>query len=79
MSELNVSIFGLAKLNKSMIKGSLDWQSTLQKIFYYSHTSSSKSSVHFNTSYKPGGTMTTITGKWQARVSEHGQDSKGLG
>lgn len=79
MSELNTSIFGFAELNKSMTKGSLDWRSTLQKIFYYSRTSLSESSVQFETSYKPGGTMTTITGKWQARVSKHGQDPKGLG
>jgi hypothetical protein len=79
MSELNTSIFGFAELNKSMTRGSLDWRSTLRKIYYYSRTSFSESSVQFDTDYKPGGTMTTITGKWQARVSEHGQDPKGLG
>jgi hypothetical protein len=80
MSELNVSIFGFAEINKSLNKGlGFDWRSTLRKIFYYSRTSFSESSVSFDTNYKPGGTMTTITGKWQARISEHGQDPRGLG
>jgi hypothetical protein len=80
MSELNVSIFGFAEINKSLNKGlGFDWRSTLRKIFYYSRTSFSESSRSFDTSYKPGGTMTTITGKWQARISEHGQDPRGLG
>jgi hypothetical protein len=30
-------------------------------------------------SYKPGGTMTTITGKWQSQITESGQDKRGLG
>jgi hypothetical protein len=32
-----------------------------------------------DTSYKPGGTMTTIVGKWHAPVSEKGTDPSGLG
>jgi hypothetical protein len=35
--------------------------------------------VQLETNYKPGGTMTTITGKWQARVTEMGNDARGLG
>jgi hypothetical protein len=80
MSELNVSIFGFAEINKSLNKGlGFDWRSILRKIFYYSRTTFSESTISFDTNYKPGGTMMTITGKWQARISEHGQDPKGLG
>jgi hypothetical protein len=39
----------------------------------------SESSTKVGSDYKPGGTMTTITGKWQAQVSEMGSNKKGLG
>jgi hypothetical protein len=35
--------------------------------------------VKTDTDYKPGGMITTVTGKWQARVTKMGQDKKGLG
>jgi hypothetical protein len=37
------------------------------------------SATRTKTEYKPGGTITTITGKWQARVVEMGKDNRGLG
>jgi hypothetical protein len=80
MQELNVSIFGFAEINKSLNRGyNQDWKDTIRKIFYYSRTTHSESKVQTETSYKPGGTMTTIKGKWQSRVTSQGQDPRGLG
>jgi hypothetical protein len=80
MHELNVTIFGFAELNKSLTRSyNSKWKETLRKIFYYSHSNFAKSSITLESNYKPGGTMTTVTGKWQSRVSEHGQDPCGLG
>jgi hypothetical protein len=79
MRELDVNIFGFAELNQSINQGySNTWLNTIWKIFYYSQSSFSESRVHLESDYKPGGTMTTITGKWQARVTDQGQDAKGL-
>jgi hypothetical protein len=79
MRELDVNIFGFAELNQSITRGySNTWINTIRKIFYYSCSSFSESRVHLESDYKPGGTMTTITGKWQSRVTEIGQDAKGL-
>jgi hypothetical protein len=39
----------------------------------------SESDFKTETNYKPGGTMTTIVGKWQAWVTEKGMDPAGLG
>jgi hypothetical protein len=55
------------------------WTGTIRKQFYLSRTIHSESSVKFDTEYKPGGTMTTVTGKWQAQISEMGQDQRKLG
>jgi dTDP-4-dehydrorhamnose 3,5-epimerase-like enzyme len=80
MKENNVNIFGFAEINKSMENFSKHrWQAIIKKHFYQSRTIHSKSMVRSDTEYKPGGTMTTITGKWQARVVELGRDSRGLG
>jgi hypothetical protein len=80
MQELNITIFGFAKLNQTLTRSyNSKWKETLRKIFYYSQTNFAKSSITLESKYKPGGTMTTVTGKWQSRVSEQGQDSQGLG
>jgi hypothetical protein len=57
----------------------LQWKSMIQKQYYLSRTIHSESKLKTGSDYKPGGTMTTITGKWQARISEMGSDKKGLG
>jgi hypothetical protein len=80
MKELNVNIFGFAEINRSLNRGyKKEWFDTIRKIFYYSKTTHSESKVQFESNYKPGGTMTTITGKWQSRVTTQGQDPTGLG
>jgi hypothetical protein len=80
MKENNVNIFGLVEINKSMDNFSKHrWQSIIKKHFYYSRTIHSESTTRTETDYKPGGTLTTITGKWQARVVEMGRDPRGLG
>jgi hypothetical protein len=80
MKENNIDIFGFAEINKSMESLTKNhWQSMIRKQFYLSRTIHSESSTKTESAYKPGGTMTTITGRWQARVSEMGSDKKGLG
>jgi hypothetical protein len=81
MKDLNVDIFGFAEINRSLHRGYNKniWHETIRKIFYYSKTTHSESNIQFDSQYKPGGTITTITGKWQSRVTAQGQDSKGLG
>jgi hypothetical protein len=48
-------------------------------MFHHSKMITSESDFKMETDYKLGGTMTTIVGKWQARVTEKGTDSSGLG
>jgi hypothetical protein len=80
MKELNVNIFGFAEINKSMDNFlKQKWTGAIQKQFYLSQTIHSKSSVKFNMEYKPGGTITAVTGKWQAQILEMGQDQRKLG
>jgi hypothetical protein len=80
MRDLNVDIFGFAEVNRSLNRGySNKWTAMIKNVFYYSRHINSESSIQLETPYKPGGTITTITGKWQSRVTEMGQDRKGLG
>jgi hypothetical protein len=79
MKELQVDIFGFAELNKTMNHGKkLNWTHIMRKYFYYSRSAHSESNIKMN-SYKPGGTMTMVTGKWQSQITEYGQDPRGLG
>jgi hypothetical protein len=80
MQEINASVFGLAELNTTM-KGysSHKWNEITRKVFKTSKSVSSESNLKFNTEYKPGGTMTSVVDKWQARVTEKGTDESGLG
>jgi hypothetical protein len=80
MLELNVRIFGFTEINRSLNRGySNEWKDTIRKISYYSRAVHSESSIHLESNYKPGGTITSVTGKWQSRISMQGQDPKGLG
>jgi hypothetical protein len=80
MKELNVDIFGLAEINRSLNRGyNNEWKETIRKIFTYGRSIHSESKIQLESSYKPGGTITTVTGKWQSRISAQGQDKKGLG
>jgi hypothetical protein len=77
MKEMDVVIFGFAEINKSMSNFSKQkWMSIIQKQFYFSRMVHSESAANTEYEYKPGGTLTTVTGKWQARISEMGQDKK---
>jgi hypothetical protein len=80
MKESKVDIFGFAETNKAMDNFSKQhWFSTIQKHFYLSRLVTSESKFKTDTEYKPGGTITTVTGKWQAQILELGQDKQGLG
>jgi hypothetical protein len=80
MKDLKIDIFGFAEINKSMNNLSKQrWTNIIQKCFYLSRTTHSESSASFDSDYKPGGTLTTVTGKWQAQISEMGQDRHKLG
>jgi hypothetical protein len=79
MRELNADIFGFAKVNRSLNRGySNKWTTLIKKVFYYSRNINSECNIQLETPYKPGGTITTITGKWQSRVTKMGQDKKRL-
>jgi hypothetical protein len=80
MNEINADIFGFAEINQQLNHGNkLKWYDTIRKHFYYSRSMHSESNIRTDSTYKPGGTITTVTGKWQARVSKTGSDSRGLG
>jgi hypothetical protein len=80
MKDLNIDIVGFAEINKSMSEFSKQrWKGIIQKQFYLSRFTHSESSIKFDSEYKPGGTLTTVMGKWQARISEMGQDKCKLG
>jgi hypothetical protein len=81
MKELNMSGFGLAETNTSM-KGYLfhKWNDITRKTFKVSRTTSSESNVQTETDeYKPGGMITVMVDKWQARVTKMGSNERGLG
>lgn len=80
MRELNVNIFGFAEIIQQMNRGGkYKWTDIIRWHYYYSLTVRSESKIITDTNYKPGGTISTITGKWQARVSKLGQDPRGFG
>jgi hypothetical protein len=79
MKEIKADVFGLAELNRTMNGGEKQrWLNVTKKFFYYSRTACSESDINLD-AYKLGGTLTTITGKWQSRITSQGQDSRGLG
>jgi hypothetical protein len=79
MKELQIDIFGFVELNKTINHGKkFKWIETMKKYYYYSRNVHSESNIDME-SYKPGGTMTTVTRKWQSRITELGQDKRGLG
>jgi hypothetical protein len=79
MKELRVDIFGFVEINRTLEQGiKQKWEQTTRKLFLHSRTIHSESDITAE-HYKPGGTLTTITGKWQARISEKGYDSSGMG
>jgi hypothetical protein len=75
MKELNMACFGFAEINTSM-KGYLfhKWNNITQKTFRVSRAISSESDVPMENEYKPGGTITIMVDKWQARVTKMGSN-----
>jgi hypothetical protein len=80
MLDLNVTGFGFTELNTTL-KGLQfrRWNEITRRTFQTSKTITSESDILTDSTYKPGGTATTIVGKWQARISERGSDTSGLG
>jgi hypothetical protein len=82
MKELNVNYLcmGLAEIN-TLFKGFQiqKWHEVMRKIFRVSKMTFSESDVDTDTDYKPGGTITSVLDKWQARVTQTGSDERGLG
>jgi exonuclease III len=79
MNELKADIFGFAEINQTMNHGiKQKWEGVTRKFFTYSRMIHSESDIPTE-NYKPGGTMTTVTGKWQAQISDKGSDDSGLG
>jgi hypothetical protein len=80
MKDLNVTCFGFSELN-TMTRGTnfRRWNDITHKTFHHSKMITSESDFKTETKYKQGSTMTTIIGKWNARVIETGTDPTGLG
>jgi exonuclease III len=79
MNELKANIFGFAEINRTLNHGTKQkWEGVTRKIFTHSHMIHSESDIPAD-NYKPGGTMITVTGKWQAQISDRGCDDTGLG
>jgi hypothetical protein len=80
MSDLNITCFGLVEINTTL-RGSAfhKWNDITRRTFKHSKCCFSESDITLENNYKPGGTLTTIVGKWQARISEKGSDPSGLG
>jgi hypothetical protein len=80
MKEINASCIGFAEINTSM-KGFRyqKWNDVTRKIFRVSRMVQSESDIISDTEYKPGGTLTAVVDKWQARITETGTDERGLG
>jgi hypothetical protein len=79
LQEHNVTCFGLAETNVSFAHATAkDYLRKLRQMFKHSrHTTSER--LLKSTQYKTGGTLTAVVGKWQARVTEQGDDKRGLG
>jgi hypothetical protein len=80
MSELNISCFGFVEIN-STFRGTAfsRWNEITRKTFKYSRQSASESDITFKNHHKPGGTLTTVVGRWQSRVTKKGHNPTGLG
>jgi hypothetical protein len=79
MKQLKADIFGFAEINRTLRHWMKQkWEGVTRKFFTHSRMSHPESDIPAE-NYKPGGTMTTITGKWQARISEKGSNDTGLG
>jgi hypothetical protein len=79
-ARIQVTGFGFAETNTTHRGRYYEkWHSITKKIFKTSPTITSESDIIYDQHYKPGGTLTTVVGKWQSRVSERGTDNSGLG
>lgn len=80
MSEINITCFGLAEINTTLRRAAYTkWNDITRRTFRTSKCSFSESDIQSSGHYKPGGTITTVVGKWQARITERGKDPSGLG
>jgi hypothetical protein len=80
MAELNITCFGFVEINTTLRGPTFSkWADITRKTFQFSRSSSSESDMKFDSNYKPGGTLTTVVGGWQARISDRGSDPTGLG
>jgi hypothetical protein len=80
MQELDATGFGFSEINTTF-RGQhyQKWNNITRKIFRHSKLIPSESDIQYNQTYKPGGTLTAIVGKWQSRITEKGSDASGLG
>jgi hypothetical protein len=80
MKELNITGFGFSEINTTFRGLAYNkWNNITRKIFKHSRIIASESNIIPDNSYKPGGTLTAITGKWQSRITAKGVDPLGLG
>lgn len=80
-NEIGASIISLSETNTSWHHFSQlsNTQKIFKKIWKTSAFQVSHSSENFRSNYKPGGTLTAVTGKWTSRITTKGEDPYGLG
>jgi ribonuclease HI len=80
LREHNVTCFGMAETNISFAHATAkDHLRKLRQTFKHSRISTSERESTKVEKYKPGGTLTAVVDKWQARVTAQGEDDRGLG
>jgi hypothetical protein len=80
LKEYDVTCFGLAETNTSFAHtNAKEYLRKIRQTFKHSRSSTSERESTRAEKYKPGGTITTVVNKWQARVTAKGEDERGLG
>jgi hypothetical protein len=78
--QLNVDIIGTAETNLDWTPASRNIARTTCQSFYQNAILTTSSSIdHAKTDFQPGGTLTTVTGKWTGRCFNTVTDKSGMG
>jgi hypothetical protein len=80
LNSLKVSLFAFTEPHLQWDRNILHQAKDLQKRFFgYGQLVTSESNLQFPSSFKPGGAVIGINGKWTTRVTDRGVDPSGQG